>query len=124
MRQVQKAFESTGIRVYADVWRADSEHTNPPAQYAVYTTSAAFVHAYDDAPQVLRTHVYLNLWSQTDPTGAAKAIRSAMLKSGFGMLEERTGTESTGRYNEAMKLFCVNWTFVLDEELTPDADGT
>ena len=71
MKQVQNALRNIGIPVMAGVWRATSPNQNPPAQYVVYSTTKSEDAHQDDHVQSFRTYVYLNLWSDIDPTEAA-----------------------------------------------------
>ena len=88
MKQVQDALQNIGIPVYAGVWRAATAQQNPPAQYCVYSTTTTEAAHEDDHPSRYRTYVYLNLWSDSDPTAMRRTIRSAMYAAGFGMVEE------------------------------------
>ena len=87
MRQVQEALRDIGIPVIAGIWRATSEEQNPPLQYVVYSSTTTEASHHDDHVTSFRTYVYLNLWSDIDPTEMANAIRSAMYAYGFAMLE-------------------------------------
>ena len=88
MKQVQEALANIGIPVMAGIWRATTENQNPPPQYVVYSSTTTEAEHYDDHVRALRTYVYLNLWSDFDPTAMAETIRQAMFGYGFGMLEE------------------------------------
>ena len=69
MKQVQEALKGIGIPVMAGVWRATSANQNPPVQYVVYSTTTTEASHQDDVTTSYRTFVYLNLWSDIDPTG-------------------------------------------------------
>ena len=84
MKQVQQALKDIGIPVIAGVWRASGANQNPPPQYCVYSTTTVEAEHEDDHPSRYRTYVYLNLWSETDPTEMRYAIRNAMYAAGFG----------------------------------------
>lgn len=90
MRQVQEALKDIGIPVMAGVWRATSANQNPPAQYAVYSTTTTEAAHQDDRVKAYRTYVYLNLWSDIDPTDTADRIRAAMYDAGFSWWRNRT----------------------------------
>ena len=47
---------------------------NPPQQYVVYSTTKTESSHYDDHVSAVRTFVYLNLWSDTDPTAMALSL--------------------------------------------------
>ena len=83
MKQVQEALKNLGIPVMAGVWRATSANQNPPVQYAVYSTTTTEASHQDDHVTSYRTFVYLNLWSDVDPTETANHIRAAMYDAGF-----------------------------------------
>ena len=80
MKQVQDALANIGIPVYAGVWRAATAQQNPPAQYCVYSTTTTEAAHEDDHPSRYRTYVYLNLWSDCDPTAMRRTILSRMIK--------------------------------------------
>ena len=88
MRQVQEALKNIGIPVIAGIWRATSENQNPPLQYVVYSSTTTETAFQDDRPAGYRTYIYLNLWSDIDPTDMANRIRQAMYDADFWMLEE------------------------------------
>ena len=88
MRQVNEALKDIGIPVFAGVWRATSPNQNPPVQYCVYSSTTTEASHHDDHVTSFRTYVYLNLWSDFEPTEMAETIRQAMFGYGFGMLEE------------------------------------
>lgn len=74
MKQVNAALKDIGIPVYAGVWRATSPNQNPPVQYCVYSTTTTEASHHDDHVTSFRTYVYLNLWSDIDPTDMADTI--------------------------------------------------
>ena len=78
MKQVQEALKGIGIPVMAGIWRATSPNQNPPVQYVVYSTTTTEASHQDDVTTSYRTFVYLNLWSDIDPTEMAGCIRAAM----------------------------------------------
>ena len=88
MRQVQEALKGIGIPVIAGIWCATSEDQNPPLQYVVYSSTTTETAFQDDRPAGYRTYIYLNLWSDIDPTDMANRIRQAMYDADFWMLEE------------------------------------
>ena len=88
MHQVQEALKDIGIPVIAGIWRATSENQNPPLQYVVYSSTTTETAFQDDRPAGYRTYIYLNLWSDIDPTDMANRIRQAMYDADFWMLEE------------------------------------
>ena len=76
MKQVQEALKGIGIPVMAGIWRATSPNQNPPVQYVVYSTTTTEASHQDDVTTSCRTFVYLNLWSDIDPTEMAGRIRA------------------------------------------------
>ena len=88
MKQVQEALANIGIPVYAGVWRATSPDQNPPVPYVVSSSTTTEASHQDDHVTSFRTYVYLNLWSDIDPTDMAEIIRNAMYDYGFTILEE------------------------------------
>ena len=119
MRQVQEALKDIGIPVMAGVWRATSANQNPPAQYAVYaTTTTEDVHL-DDTVVSLKTFVYLNLWSDGDPTDTAARIRSAMYAAGFIMVEETDMGYNQPAYDSATRQYNMHWTWCLRSGVAP-----
>ena len=100
MKQVQEALANIGIPVMAGIWRATTEAEH-----------------YDDHVRALRTYVYLNLWSDIDPTEMAETIRQAMFGYGFGMLEESDKGYNHPAYDPPTKTYTVQWTWVWFEEV-------
>ena len=121
MRQVQAALKDIGIPVMAGVWRATSPDQNPPVQYAVYSTTTTEAAHQDDHVQSLRTYVYLNLWSDIDPTETANRIRAAMYDASFFMVEESDKGYNQPSYDTATTQYTVQWTWCLRTEVTSDA---
>ena len=121
MKQVQNALRHIGIPVMAGVWRATSPNQNPPQQYIVYSSTMTEDAHQDDHVQSFRTYVYLNLWSDIDPTDAADRIRSAMYAAGFVMVEESDKGYNQPAYDTATRQYTVQWTWCLYEEALPDA---
>ncbi|MBQ7887129.1 MAG: hypothetical protein IJ313_09585 [Clostridia bacterium] len=121
MKQVQSALAQIGIPVMAGVWRPTSPKQNPPPQYVVYSTTTTEASHHDDHVTSLRTFVYLNLWSDTDPTAMADRIRSAMYAAGFSMVEESDKGYNQPAYDTATRQFTVQWTWCIREEVAMDA---
>ena len=88
MKEVQQALAGIGIPVMAGIWRTTSEKQTVPDQYIVYSTTTTETFHADDSVLEYRTYVYLNLWSEADPTRMKLKIRQAMYDYGFWMLEE------------------------------------
>ena len=117
MKQVQEALANIGIPVMAGIWRATSENQNPPPQYVVYSSTTTETEHYDDHVHGVRTYVYLNLWSDNDPSEMAGIIRQAMFSYGFGMLEESDKGYNRPAYDPTTKTYTVQWTWVWFEEV-------
>ncbi len=115
MRQVQEALKDIGIPVLTGIWRATSSKPNPPDQYVVYSTTTVEAAHEDDRPSLYRTYVYLNLWSDVDPTEMRYKIRNAMYDAGFGMVEETDKGYNQPAYDTATRQFSVQWTWCLAE---------
>ena len=103
------------IPVVAGVWRTTSADPNPPEQYIVYSTTTSEDSSADDGITGYKTFVYLNLWSDTDPTEMRYAIRSAMYAAGFGMVEESDKGYNQPSYDTATRQYTVQWTWCLSE---------
>ena len=116
MRQVQEALAGIGIPVFAGVWRATSPDQNPPVQYVVYSSTTTEASHQDDHVTSFRTYVYMNLWSDTDPTDTADIIREAMYRYGFSILEESDKGYNQPAYDTATRQYTVQWTWVYYEE--------
>ena len=112
MKQVQDALKHVGIPVMAGVWRATTPSQNPPVQYAVYSTTMTEASHQDDQVTSYRTFVYLNLWSDIDPTEMANRIRQAMYDADFWMLEESDKGYNQPAYDPATRTYTVQWTWV------------
>lgn len=117
MKQVQQALQGIGIPVYAGIWRATSSNQNPPIQYVVYSTTTTEVAHQDDQVTAFKTFVYLNLWSDGDPTEMAGRIRAAMYAAGFAMIEESDKGYNQPAYDTATRQFTVQWTWCWYEEV-------
>ena len=127
-RQVQEALKNIGIPVIAGIWRATSENQNPPLQYVVYSSTTTETAFQDDRPAGYRTYIYLNLWSDIDPTEMANRIRQAMYDADFWMLEESDKGYNQPAYDPATRTYTVQWTWVYWQEASlggnEHADGT
>ncbi len=121
MKQVQEALASLGIPVQAGIWRATTPNQNPPAQYVVYSSTTTEASHQDDTVTSYKTFVYLNLWSDTDPTEMANRIRRLMYDYGFFMIEESDKGYNQPSYDTATKQFTVQWTWVWREGVVRDA---
>ena len=117
MKQVNAALKDIGIPVYAGVWRATSPNQNPPVQYCVYSTTTTDASHHDDHVTSLRTYVYLNLWSDIDPTDMADTIRQAMYAYGFTMVEESDKGYNQPAYDTATRQYTVQWTWCWREDV-------
>ena len=125
MRQVQEALApiiALGIPVMAGIWRATSDNPNPPVQYVVYSTTTTEASHEDDRVTSLRTFVYLNLWSDIDPTETANRIRKLMYRHGFAIREESDKGYNQPAYDSFTKQYTVQWTWVWHEEVIDDGD--
>ena len=118
MRQVQQALANIGIPVYAGVWRATSPDQNPPVQYCVYSSTTTEASHQDDHVTSFRTFVYLNLWSDVDPTDMADTIRAAMYAYGFTMVEESDKGYNQPAYDTATRQYTVQWTWCWREDVS------
>ena len=112
MKQVQEALKGIGIPVIAGIWRATSSNQNPPVQYVVYSSTTTETAFQDDRPVGYRTYVYLNLWSDIDPTEMANRIRQAMYDADFWMLEESDKGYNQPAYDPSTRTYTVQWTWV------------
>lgn len=117
MKQVQAALSTLGIPVMAGIWRATSPAQNPPSQYVVYSTTTTEGSHHDDQVTSFRTYVYLNLWSDIDPTETANHIRSMMYAAGFSMIEESDKGYNQPAYDSATRQYTVQWTWCLREDM-------
>ena len=122
MKQVQEALADIGIPVFAGIWRATSPDQNPPVQYVVYSSTTTENSHQDDHVTSFRTYVYLNLWSDIDPTDMAETIRQAMYDHGFTILEESDKGYNMPAYDTATRQYTVQWTWVLYQERSYAAD--
>ena len=121
MKQVQEALKDIGIPVMAGVWRATSPNQNPPTQYVVYSSTITEASHQDDHVTSYRTFVYLNLWSDIDPTDMANRIREAMYAYGFFMVEESDKGSNQPAYDPATTQSTVQWSWCWREEVAPHA---
>ena len=122
MKRIQSDLKDTGIPAYAQVWKATKTIPKPPAQYLVYSVMRWPEAFRDDESTAVKTTVYLNLWSKTDPTAAAEKVRDALSQAGWAMEEEGTGTGSGSDYDADADLYSVSWTWTLREDSDGDED--
>ena len=116
MKRVQKALSAIGIPVMAGVWRSDSITQSSPEQYVIYSTTMSEYAHEDDAASCRRTFVYMNLWSNTDPTEMADTIRQAMYAADFYLVEETDRGYNQPAYDPATRTYTVQWTWVYWQE--------
>ena len=121
MKQVQQALADLGVPVQAGVWRATSPDKNPPIQYVVYSTTMTEDAHQDDTVTSFKTFIYMNLWSDIDPSETANRIRRLMYDYGFFMVEESDKGYNQPAYDTATRQFTVQWTWVWREDVMPDA---
>ena len=117
MKQVQEALKGIGIPVMAGVWRATSREPEPARAVCRVlhdhhrgVTSGRLRH-------ILPHLIYLNLWSDIDPTEMANRIRTAMYGYGFAMVEESDKGYNQPAYDTATSQFTVQWTWCWREEV-------
>ena len=123
MKRVQDALKPTGIPAFPGAWKPTASQPTAPAQYLVYTTMTTEDEHWGDDLRRYRVYVYLNLWSDTDPTDTAVRIRSAMYNAGFAMIEESDRGYNMPAYDSATRQYTVQWTWCLREEVH-HGDGT
>jgi hypothetical protein len=116
MKIVQDALANVGVPVAAGVWRPTPGNPNPPPQYLIYSTTTSEAAHHDDGVVSFRTFVYLNLWSDADPTETARNVRLAMYSAGFSMIEESDKGYNQPAYDDLARRFTIQWTWVLEEE--------
>ena len=120
MRKVQEALSAliaTGVPVMAGIWRATSADQSPPVQYVVYSSTTKEDAHNDDHVKGTKTFVYMNLWSDTDPTETADTIRRLMYAAGFFMIEESDKGYNQPAYDAPTRQYTVQWTWVWHEEV-------
>jgi hypothetical protein len=108
MKRVQDALASTGIPAFPGAWKPTAAQPTAPAQYLVYTTLTTEDEHWDDGFRHYRVYVYLNLWSDADPTDAIRATRAALRAADFALVEE---TEQASP-DDAANQYLVSWTWV------------
>ncbi|MBQ8708351.1 MAG: hypothetical protein IJ523_09725 [Succinivibrionaceae bacterium] len=111
MKEVQEALKGVGIPSFAGKLKSANSSPKSPDAYLTHTTMAAEDEFWDDEARSIKTHVYLNLYTQKDPTDAAKKVRKAMKDYGFQMTEERFWTDTDDLWYE------VSWTWIWREEI-------
>ncbi len=119
MKQVQAALKDIGVPVFAGIWRPTPGFQNPPPQYMVYSTTITEAAHEDDRVVAYKTFVYLNLWSDGDPTDTVLKVRKAMYDAGFFMVEESDKGYNHPSYDSMTRQFNMSWTWVLREEALP-----
>ncbi len=117
MRQVQESLAHIGIPVMAGVWRATSADQHAPSQYIVYSSTVTEASHEDDHPAEYRHYIYMNLWSDTDPTPMRDRVRRAMYQAGFGMVEESDRGYNIPEYDTSTRQYAIQWTWCYREVL-------
>ncbi|MBE5799353.1 MAG: hypothetical protein E7321_05310 [Clostridiales bacterium] len=120
MRQVQEALAPImlGVPVMAGIWRPTGGKQKQPDQYIVYSTMRTEHFHYDDALAEYKIFVYMNLWSDSDPTETAERVRNLMRKAGFALVSESDRGYNEPAYDYATRAFTVQWTWSYIEEAT------
>ena len=108
MKQVQDALKTTGIPTFPNAWKPTAVQPTAPAQYMVYTTMTTEDEHWDDGFRRYRVYVYLNLWSEPDPTEAILEVRAALRAGGFALIDERIQASPDEEANQ----YLVSWTWV------------
>jgi hypothetical protein len=109
MKRVQDALNPTGIPAFPGAWKPTAAQPTAPAQYLIYTTMTTEDEHWDDALRRYRVYVYLNLWSDPDPTEAIRTVRAALHAAGLAMVEE----DERASPDEESCQYLVAWTWVL-----------
>ena len=107
MKQVQQALAGIDLPVFVGIWRATSKNQSPPERYVVYSTTMTEDAHQDDRVVSYKTFVYMNLWSDTDPTEMADRIRQAMYAADFWMVEESDRGYNMPAYDTATKQYTI-----------------
>ena len=109
MKRIQDALKPTGIPAFPGAWKPTASQPTTPVQYLVYTTMTTEDEHWDDTLRRYRVYVYLNLWSDPDPTDAIQAVRTALRAAGFAMVEQ----DERASPDEESRQYLVSWTWVL-----------
>ena len=112
MKRVQDALNTTGIPVFPNAWKPTATQPTAPIQYMVYTTMTTEDEHWDDGFRRYRVYVYLNLWSEPDPTEAILAVRAALRAAEFALIDERIQASPDEEANQ----YLVSWTWVFWSE--------
>ena len=86
------------------------------------STTVESSHA-DDLVTSYRTFVYLNLWSDFDPTPMKLKIRKAMYDYGFSIREESDKGYNQPAYDTPTRQYTIQWTWVWYEEVPLEASA-
>lgn len=119
MKVVQDSLALTGIPAYAQMWQATEDHPQPPKQYLAYSYMLRPDAFQDDVHTQYVIYLYLNLWTDDDPTESIDKVRRAMFSTGWDMDEETTKGYKQPAYNEMIDRYCVIWTWVYREDVPP-----
>lgn len=109
MKRVQDALKPIGIPAFPGAWKPTAAQPTAPAQYMVYTTMTTEAEHWDDDLRRYRVYVYLNLWSEPDPTAVILAVRAVLRAAGFALIDERVQASPDEEANQ----YLVSWTWVL-----------
>lgn len=123
--EVSRVLIIAPLRVARDTWIGELSKWEHLKGLRMESTETAF---QDDRPAGYRTYIYLNLWSDIDPTDMANRIRQAMYDADFWMLEESDKGYNQPAYDPATRTYTVQWTWVYWQEAplggNDHADGT
>ena len=121
MNLIQWALRDIGIPVSRGIARpADGTQKIPP-QYVVYSMTTNEVSHSDDMCTSYKTFVYMNLWSESDPSGMAAAVRKCMYAAGFAIQEESDKGYNQPSYNTASNLFNIEWVWTYHQDVDMQA---
>ena len=91
MKQVQEALKEIGIPGHGGCLARDRPKSEPACAVCLCTPRTTTEAAHqDDRVTSYRTYVYLNLWSDIDPTEWPGRIRAAMYDAAFSWWKSRT----------------------------------
>lgn len=115
MRELQAALKDLtdeGLYVARGAWMSTERDMNAPSQYVVYSTTTADALLYDDCVAMEEVEVYMNVWSDNDPTELLDNIKSRMYAAGFRRIGETDRGYNQPRWSHMKRQHCVYLTWM------------
>lgn len=114
MREVQTALKDLiddGLYVAHGAWMPSEGNINSPSEYVVYSVAESEDEHCDDCVTGTVHFVYMDLWTEDDPTDLAEAIRERMYAHGFSMVQMTDRGYNQPRWSHMTRQHCIYMTW-------------